>query len=202
MNTEIEATFVGVDHEALREKLKALGARLVRPERHIRRTTFDYDDLRLDKQAAWIRVRDEGEVITMTYKQRTGETVDGMKEIELVVDDYEKAKALLLAAGLSVKAEQETKRELWELDHVELMLDTWPWLDPILEVEGQSEAAVRAVAEKLALDWATALFDSADGLYQRVFDVTRTEISTCPITFGPVPAWLEAKRRMQEGNAS
>lgn len=195
MTTEIEATFVGTPHDTVRAKLKAAGATCTSPERLIRRTIFDYSDLRLDKQAAWVRLRDEGEAVTLTYKQRNTETIDGMKEIEVAVSDYEQTKALLLAIGLAIKAEQETKREVWELDGAEVMLDTWPWLEPITEIEGQSEAAVKALAERLGFAWGQAIFDSADKLYQLVFDVSRTEISTCPITFGPVPAWLEAKRR-------
>lgn len=195
MDTEIEATFVGVEHDGLRRRLKDLGAELVRPERLTRRTIFDYEDLRLDAKAAWIRLRDEGDKITLTFKQRREESVDGMGEIEIVVDDYAKTKALLLAAELVVKAEQETRREIWKLDSVEIMLDIWPWLDPIAEIEGPSEVAVRTVTERLGLDWSRAIFDSIDGLYLRVFDVTRTEISSCPIRFGPVPEWLEKRRR-------
>ncbi len=196
MKNEIEATFVNIDHEFMRQKLREFGAQLVRPERLNRRTIFDYEDLRLDKKAAWIRLRDEGDSVTLTFKQRNGETIDGMKEIEVVVSDYEKTKALLLATGLSVKAEQETKRELWEHEGVQIMLDTWPWLNPIIEIEGQSEEHVKAFSERLGFNWSEAVFDSADKLYQLVFDVSRTEISTCPILFGPVPVWLEKKRRI------
>ncbi len=195
MQKEIEATFVGVNHDVLREKLKSLGGELVYPERSIRRTIFDYEDLRLDKKAAWVRLRDEGDKITLTFKQRNAETIDGMVEIEVVVSDYEKTKALMLAIGLIVKSEQETKRELWKLDGVELMLDTWPWLDSIIEVEGKDETAVQEISSRLGLEWSEAIFDSTDGLYLKIFDVTRTEISTCPILFGPVPEWLESRRR-------
>jgi adenylate cyclase, class 2 len=196
MHTEIEAMFVGVSHEVLREKLGGLGAELITPERLIRRTIFDYEDLRLDAQAAWIRLRDEGDKITLTYKQRKNETIDGMVEIEIVVDDFDKTKALLIAAGLTVKAEQETKRELWMCGEVEIMLDTWPWLEQIVEVEAKSEEVVKEMSSRLELDWGKAIFDSTDKLYQMVFDVTRTEISTHPIVFGPVPEWLEARRRV------
>jgi hypothetical protein len=75
------------------------------------------------------------------------------------------------------------------------MLDEWPWIPPYVEVEGPSETSVRAVSERLGFDYDTALFDSTDAIYQKYFDVTRTEISTVPLAFGPVPEWLEAKRR-------
>ncbi|MFA5744640.1 MAG: CYTH domain-containing protein [Candidatus Paceibacterota bacterium] len=195
MKTEVEATFIPADHIALRKKLGDIGAKLIRPERLIRRTIFDYEDLRLDAKAAWVRLRDEGDSITLTFKQRTNETINGMKEIEIVVDDYIRTKELLLAIGLIVKAEQETKRELWEIDGTQVMLDTWPWLEPIAEIEGESEETVKELSQRLGFDWTKAIFDSADELYRLVFDVTRTEISTCPLTFGPVPAWLEKRRR-------
>lgn len=195
MNTEIEATFIGTEHNILREKLEKLGAVITKKECFIKRTIFDYEDLRLDKMAAWVRLRDEGDGITLTFKQRKSETIDGMKEIEIVVNDFEQTKALLLAIGLVIKAEQETKREIWELNGTEVMLDTWPWLKPITEIEGESKEVVKELSDKLGFKWEEAVFDSTDGLYQLEFDVTRTEISTCPIKFGEVPLWLEERRR-------
>lgn len=195
MNTEIEATFIGTEHNILREKLEKLGAVITKKECFIKRTIFDYEDLRLDKMAAWVRLRDEGDGITLTFKQRKSETIDGMKEIEIVVSDFEQTKALLLAIGLVIKAEQETKREVWELNGTEVMLDTWPWLKPITEIEGESKEVVKGLSDKLGFKWEEAVFDSTDGLYQLEFDVTRTEISTCQIKFGEIPSWLEERRR-------
>lgn len=194
MNTEIEATFLEADHNQLRAKLKSIGGECVSEESLIRRTIYDYLDLRLDKQAAWIRVRDEGGKITVCYKQRQNETIDGMKEIEFEVSSYTKAKQFLEAIGLSVKAEQESKRELWQYKDCEIMLDTWPWIPPYVEVEGPSKESVKNCAVDLGLDWDAALFDSTDGIYMKYYDVTRTEISTIPIRFGDVPKDLIAKK--------
>lgn len=195
MNTEIEATFLEVDHDALRARLEELGATCAEPQHDMRRTVYDFPDLRLDKKAAWVRVRQEAEKITMTFKHRQSETSEGMKEVELVINDYADACAFLEAIGLTVKGVQETKREVWRLGNCEIMLDEWPWIPAYVEIEGPSEADVKSVSEQLGFDYGTALFDSADGVYQKYFDVTRTEISTVPIAFGPVPDWLEAKRR-------
>jgi adenylate cyclase, class 2 len=195
MQTEIEATFLDVNHELLRTKLVELGAACVEPKHDMRRTVYDFPDLRLDKKAAWVRVRQEAEKITMTFKHRQSETSEGMKEVELTVDNYASACAFLEAVGLAVKGVQETKREVWRLGDCEIMLDEWPWVPPYVEIEGPKETSVRSVSKKLGFDYNTAIFDSADGVYQKYFDVTRTEISTVPIAFGPVPDWLEAKRR-------
>ncbi|MEO6761785.1 MAG: CYTH domain-containing protein [Candidatus Saccharimonadales bacterium] len=195
MNQEIEATFLNMDYDTVRQRLMQVGAKCEKPQHDMFRVVYDYPDLRLDKIAAWVRVRREGDKITMTFKHRQAETIEGMKEVELVVSSYDDACAFLEAIGLVEKARQETRREVWRLDECEIMLDEWPWIPPYIEVEGPSEIAVKAASKKLGFDYGAALFDSADGVYQEYFDVTRTEISTVPITFGPVPDWLEAKRR-------
>lgn len=196
MNTEIEAKFLEIDHDELRAKLKELGAVVTESNHDMLRTIYDFPDLRLDKKAAWVRVRKEGsDVTTMTFKHRQSETAEGMKEVELVVSDYDDARAFLEAIGLTPKAVQETRREVWRLGGCEIMLDEWPWIPPYVEVEGPSEASIRSVSEQLGFNCADAMFDSADGVYMRYFDVTRTEISAARIMFGPVPDWLEAKRK-------
>lgn len=195
MQKEIEATYLDIDHEALRVKLRNLGAVCEEPLHDMFRATYDYTDLRLDKKAAWIRVRQEGSKITMGYKQRQAETIDGMQEVEFTISDFDAACDFLDVIGLKQKARQETRREVWRLDDCEIMLDEWPWIPPYVEVEAASEVIVQAVSKQLGLDYSTALFDSADAAYMRYYDVTRTEICTVPLVFGPIPEWLEAKRR-------
>ena len=60
MNTEMEIKFLDINKEGLRRKLKDLGCVLVEKERLMKRKVFDYPDRILEKQKAWIRVRDEG----------------------------------------------------------------------------------------------------------------------------------------------
>lgn len=195
MKPEIEATFLDVSHDELRTKLAAAGAHCETPQYDMFRSVYDYPDLRLDKKAAWVRVRREAGKITMAFKHRQAESAEGMKEVELTVNDYTDACAFLEAIGLTEKARQETRREVWRLDDCEIMLDEWPWIPPYVEIEGPSQTSVKSASEKLGFDYETAVFDSADGVYRKYFDVTRVEISTVPIVFGPVPDWLEAKRR-------
>ena len=57
MSKEIEATFVEVDHDKLRKVLKSTGAELVYPSFLMQRSVWDFPDFRLDKKAAWVRVR-------------------------------------------------------------------------------------------------------------------------------------------------
>lgn len=190
MPPEIEATFINIKKDELREKLKQAGATLVQPEILMKRVIFDLGG------RAFIRVRDEGNKITLSYKRLDDLSLSGMKEICLEVDDYDKAVSFVQVCGFKAKAHQETYREEWELDGVEITIDTWPWIPSYTEIEGPSEEAVKAVAEKSGFDMSEAKYGSACEIYQIYYDVTAEEINYCPeIKFTEVPEWLAKKRR-------
>ena len=198
MQTELEAKFLNIDKDDMRRRLTSLGAVLVTPERKLMRQNFDFADSRLNKLAGWVRIRDEGDHITLTYKQLNERTLHGTKEINLTIDSFGQARELLNILGLEVKSEQVTMRESWKFGDTQIEIDTWPWIPPFLELEGQSEDDLRSLATKLDLDWDSAKYGSVEVAYQAVFDVTEAEVYLCPtITFTNVPDWLEARRRKE-----
>lgn len=167
MNTEIEAKFLFQDHEVIRQKLQALSALCEQPMRSMRRTLLDYPDRRLQRSNdGFIRVRDEGDRTTLTYKQFNDTTLDGAKEIELTVSSAEDTIRLLETIGLEIYNVSESKRETWRLEEVEIVLDKWPWLEPYIEIEGKSESAIKTVAQKLDLSWDDAVFGSVTQAYR------------------------------------
>lgn len=185
-----------VDTVALRTVLVREGSTLVHEERLMRRKTFDAVDGRLRKIGGWIRVRDEGDKITLAYKQLNDRTLHGTKEISLDISDFETMCDFLLSVNFDMKSYQETRRERWELDGVEVTIDTWPWIKSFVEIEGESEDALRKVAKKLDFDWKDALHGSVENAYMAEYDVTEEEIDSWEtITFTPVPDWLEIKRK-------
>lgn len=189
MGLEIEATFIDIDKDTLRKQLKALGGELKQPETLMRRVIFDRG------QNAFVRVRDEGNCITMSYKNVQELSLTGMQEICLEVNNYEQAIDFLRACGLKPKAEQETLREEWVLDGVEIDIDTWPWLPSFVEIEGKSPEAVRNIADKLGFDMGEAHYGSVDEIYKIYYDVTNEQINFCPeIKFTNPPEWLVAKQ--------
>lgn len=166
MNKEIEAKFVSVSHDDLRERLARLGAECEQPMRLMRRVVYHGNN---DKDA-YFRVRDEGYRVTMTYKEfHDASSIHGVSEIETTVGDFDQAVALLDQTELHRETYQETKRENWRLGDVELMLDEWPWVDPFVEIEGPSEAAVRDVAEKLGFDWNDAVYGGVSRVYLKKY---------------------------------
>jgi len=176
MTTEYEATFVNIEREAFAKALKGAGATLERPEAMQRRVTLE---LPVEKRDAntWLRVRDEGDsVTTLTLKSVDGKTITGQKEILVKVDDFDGTVALLESIGCERKSFQESKRELWKLGDADITIDTWPFLDPYVEVEGPSEESVKDAAEKLGLNYADAIFDTVNEIYKRKYGKTLDEL--------------------------
>jgi adenylate cyclase class 2 len=196
METEIEAKFINIDKEKLCQKLIEKGAILEHPEILMRRKVYDYPDKRLNKIGGWVRVRDEGDKITLTYKQTNEKTLQGTKEISIIVNDFEKTCEFLEAIGMVEKSYQETKRERWKYKGVEITIDTWPWIPTFIELEGSNEEIVKEVAKDLELDWEKAIYGSVEAIYKIYYDVSEEEINSYPIIkFTDSPDWLLKRKR-------
>ncbi len=176
MKIEYEATFENVNKEEIRARLKEAGAKLERKEFLQKRVVFNLPKGH-EIPGGWLRVRDEGDRITCSLKIVDGDKIEDQKEIQIDVSDFDEAVRLLETLGAERKAFQESKRELWVLDGVEVMIDEWPWLSPFIEIEGESEEKVRAVAEKLGFDYSKALFCAVGDLYARQFNITLDQIN-------------------------
>ncbi len=185
MKTEYEATFPEINKEETRNRLRNAGAKLLRPEFLQKRVVFNLPKGH-EIKGGWLRVRDESDKITMSLKIVTGGKIENQKEICLKVDDFKKAESLLVAIGCQEKAYQESKRELWSFDNVEITIDTWPFLEPFVEIEGKSEKAVKEASQKLGFDYSKALFCSIDTLYSRKYGIPDDFINnkTPKIVFG------------------
>lgn len=189
MQTEIEGKFRIASIEAIRSTLAANGAICVQPMRLMKRALIE--EAHHSDENSFIRIRDEGDKVTLTYKRRESDTLHGQKEIEVVVSSFDKTIELFAAAGWRYITFQESKRETWTLDGAEVVIDEWPWIDPYIEIEAPSEEIVRAVAKKLAVDWNTANLGSVDNFYKERFpDMTvRGVIDIKEVRFNePVPA--------------
>lgn len=196
MHIEIEAKWLDVDHDDLRIKLKNIGAELVQAERRMDRKIYDFPDGRLQRIGGWARVRDEGDRVTMSYKQQDDKSLHGTKEVNLVVDSFDEADSFLRALGLECKSTQETKRESWKHGDVEIELDTWPWIPPYVEIEAPSESELNNTAKALGLVAEAGLPGAVSVAFRSVYYLEPGELDSWEsITFTPVPDWLKLKRK-------
>jgi adenylate cyclase class 2 len=176
MQTEYEATFSNINKDEVRQRVKAAGAKLIHAERLMRRTVFT-PPRRENIEDSWLRVRDEGDKTTMSLKVVSGHSIEDQKESYLEVNDYDAAVDFLKSIGCQQKAYHETKREMWDLDGVDICIDEWPFLEPFVEVEGKDEAAVRAVSEKIGFNYQKAIFCAVDYQYSQKYGLSEHEIN-------------------------
>ena len=160
MTTETEVKFLNTDHNEIRTKLRGIEATFVKPMTLMRRAIIDYPDKRLQTGVhnSFIRVRDEGDVVTLTFKQFQELSIDGAKEITTKVESFENTVQIFEAIGLSVLSTQESKRETWTFRNCEIVLDVWPWLNPYIEIEGPDIESLKHLALLLNLNWEEAVF--------------------------------------------
>lgn len=191
MGLEIEATFVEVNKTELRSSLKALGAKLIRPEVLMHRTVFDTGP------KSFARVRDEGGRTILTYKKQHDNSITGTEELNVEVKSYEDTVAILKSCGLKFKAVEDTYRESWKLNDTEIDIDTWPWIPSFVEIEGQTPESVRSVANQLGFDMDEAIIGSVDEIYKLYYDVTNDDINfgLSEIKFTDAPNKLARKLR-------
>jgi adenylate cyclase class 2 len=175
MNTEYEALFCDLDIESLKKKLISLGGNLVCEKTLQKRTNLHLPISTRDSRK-WLRVRTKGDKTTLALKMILDQKMQGQKELEFDVPNYDKAVELLENIGCEVKAEQESYREIWAYKNIEITFDEWPFLEPYIEIEGQNEESVVNTANELGLDWKNAKFCTASKLYADKYGVTENYV--------------------------
>lgn len=162
MNTEYEVKVLEIDHDACINLLESLGAKKT-IEAMQERYVYDLIPAQPKK---WIRLRTNGSKTTITLKDLQNETIDGMKETEIEVNDFESAHKLLLGLGYKSKGFQQNKRVQYILDDVEIDLDQWPHIPEYMEIEGKNEESVKAMIEKLGVDKKNITTMDVDSIYR------------------------------------
>lgn len=171
MNKEIEAKFFIENKDEIRKKISSLNFNLIKKEFLMKRKTFDSE-----ANGKWFRVRDEGDKITMTYKNIIDKTINGVNEIEIIVNDFDKASEMLNQTNFKERSYQENFREVWSNQDAEIVIDTWPFLQTYIEIEALSEDIVKYCAEKLGFNFEKdAYFGSVDVLYEIQYKISKED---------------------------
>lgn len=180
----------------LEKKLKKAGAKLIKAEFLQKRVVFNLPRGH-EIPGGWIRIRDEGDKITMSLKIIDGKKMENQKETLFKISSFKKGEFFLKKIGCQKKAYQESKRELWLLDKAEVTIDEWPFLEPFVEIEGKSKKQVKKVAQKLGFDFSKALFCSVDALYGKKYNLAKEIINnqTPKIIFGKKNPFLKNQKK-------
>ena len=153
-NLEVEVKFYAPDLTAVRQTLLTQGAELVKGRIYERNLRFDDPFGGLLRKRQLLRLRQDG-ATRLTFKgdppPGTISEAKAREELELTVSDFDTAVALLQRIGFQPVQIYEKYRETFQLGPVEVVLDELPFGN-FIELEGE-EAAIRAAANSLGLDW-------------------------------------------------
>jgi len=93
----------------------------------------------LEKPGTYIRVRDEGHRITMTYKYKAPDS-KFEDENEININNFDEAVNILLGIGCKKKYYYEKMREIWTVKNTEIVFDSNPGIDDRMEIESKSKS--------------------------------------------------------------
>ena len=159
---EYEARWSDIDPNIMRKKIIDIGGKLVHDNKKYFRYTYNLPN-------GYARVRQEykdGKII-VTATSKTYEDPKFPKETEITTTDtLEQAHKFMLSLNLEKKAFSETYREKYSLEGCnEIVIDLWPGLNHILEIDCDSEEHVFDVADKLGLKKENATFGAVTNVY-------------------------------------
>lgn len=163
METEYEVRVLNIDVDKVINILENIGAKKIGSYFQKR---YVYDIVKGENDR-FVRVRDNGEVVTITYKDKRIRTISGTKELEIEVNDFQKAKELLNNLGFTDGPYQENKRVIYKLDDTEFDFDTYPNIPTYLEIESKDEATVNKYIKLLDLENNEQTCDSIMKIYDR-----------------------------------
>ena len=167
MQTEFEVVFSDIDKLNIIEKIKGLWWVCIKENTLMKRVVFDNPT---GKEGSYVRVRDEWDKITCTYKETKQWKLDinSVSELETEVWDFEEMVNIFKKLWLKEKSFQEMYREVWQINNeIEFMLDLWPWLKPYIEIEGKNEEIVRKYSKILDFDYKNWIFGWSFQVYEK-----------------------------------
>lgn len=164
---ETEAKFYVRDLDRIKSRLVELDAHLTAERVLETNIRFDLPGAPLHTEGRVLRLRRDTQA-RLTYKSASdsAQGVLSREEIEFVVEDFEKAKRFLEALGYQKLVYYEKYRTTYELDGMLIMLDELPYGN-FVEIEGETIESIQSTADKLNLDWGTAIATSYTALFER-----------------------------------
>lgn len=168
MKTEIEARLLDVDEELFIKKLKDNNADFVGDWLQVR-NCYDFKPVR---ENSWIRLRREGDKTTLTIKEISTDKIDGTKESEIEVSDFDETNEILNKLGFFARSVQENRRIRFVLDDFEIDIDSWPKIPTYVEFEAPSDKHIKDVCKKLDIDFDRLITFGVTEIYRHYgFDI-------------------------------
>lgn len=184
MAKEFEVKIFDIDKNLIRNKLIDLNFNCSQKESLM--VSYNYIPVGLNPSEKvgrkWIRIRSAFGKNIMTLKEIKSEEVGGVHEWEVVVDNFQQAKDMIENINFKFFDCFEKYREIWESSDgtVEVMIDTCPGINPLIEIEGKNKKVVLEVVDKLGYHLNDSFVNpSLFSAYEKEFGMTEDEYHEC-----------------------
>ncbi len=178
---------MGIEYECRRLNIKLdemclicekIGARYVGV--YVQRR-YVYDFLPPQK-GRWIRLRTNGNLTTLTIKEIKSLRIDGTKELEVEVSDFDETNVIMNKLGYKARTYQENFRMEYKLGGITFDIDKWPGIPPYIEIEGEHKEDVELALNKLGwtIDDVTVL--DVDKIYNEIYGINLDSIKYLQFT--------------------
>lgn len=178
MHTEYEVRILEIDTPNIIQKLESIGAKKIGTFYQKR---YVYD-LKPREKGKWIRLRTNGTTTTLALKNVTKDTIDGTKEIEFELSDFDKANEFIRSVGFDNSKYQENKRIHYELNGTQIDIDTWPMIPTYLEIEASNEKEVLDMIKKLDLEKEKITTLNVDDVYRKIYGIELNDMQVLKFT--------------------
>lgn len=167
---EIEVKILGVDIEAVREKLVSLDSKLLF-DGTLKMRLFDYSDGRIRKNGGIMRLYQEGEKTLFVFKKKQV-PLNGCKncdEIEVEVADFEGTSKFLKTLGFVLCVERVRRRTSYYFQNIHFDLDIFSKDISYMEIEAETPEKIEEGIQLLSLEGYEKSSESIDELFKRLF---------------------------------
>jgi len=144
-NIEFEGRILEIEVNSIIKKLLALGAE---HQANLKFRRYVFDTIPLQK-GKWIRLRTDGQKTTLAVKHILNDDIDGTKEWEVEVSDFDETFLILKESGINYRSYQENIRSVYTLHSAEIVIDEWPKIPPYLEIEAATKKQIISIAKQL-----------------------------------------------------
>lgn len=174
MHIEYEARVLEINKDSIEKKLVELGAQKI-ADYNYRRNVYDFNPKTNNK---WIRLRTDGTETTLTIKEVVEKSIDGTHESEIKVSDFDETDKILNKLGYVARSYQENNRTRYNLNGIEIDIDSWPLIPTYLEIEGKSEDEVLKTVDALCIDKSKYTTLDVQSIYKEIYGL---DINSMPI---------------------
>lgn len=191
---EIEIRILNIDKKKFIEDIIALGAKK-QSECLQKRYVYDFNPVNPRK---WIRLRTNGVKNTITVKEIIdNQVIDGTNELEVEVSDFNIANLILKELGYVPRNYQENHRIVYNLNEVEISIDTWPKIPTYVELEAKSEELIKKLLSIIEYNEKDLTTLDVASIYMNVYGIDIMSIKE--LTFDSNSKnLLECNKQMQQ----